>query len=243
MRILCLILASDTRPEHVKFQSVWRTFMTKHPSVDCYFYKAHPDLECPSFVEDRTLWIRTRETFDTVYEKTIRAFEHFLPQLSTYDYVYRSNLSTAVSFSHMLEFCSDLPRVNCCAAVTGGIDNNLPMEKRNSLECPFSFPGGNGFILSIDLVRRLVEDREPLVHQDDVTIGNALRRWKVPIREFVRPDFNGNKMWYINNYDLLKPYERNMNPKKIMFTYRFKSNNREEDVEEMRRYIKKLYNV
>jgi hypothetical protein len=244
MRILCLILASDTAPEHVKFQALWRRFMTLNPQVDCYFYKAHPDLSQPTFLADRTLWIRMNDTFDTVYDKTLRAFEHFLPELSNYDFVYRSNLSTLVSFRHMLEFCADLPKTGCCAGVMGGIEANVPQSERNSLHHPYSFPGGNGFLLSPDLVRRMVDDKEPLVHQDDVTIGNALRRWGIPIREFVRPDFSGmNKAWFVNNYDLLQPHERNDSPKKTMFTYRFKSDNRNDDVEMMSSFIRRFYNV
>ncbi len=243
MKVLCLVLASDTTPEHVQFQALWRRFMDKHPSVDCYFYKAHPDLQQETFFADKTLWIRMHDTFDTVYDKTLRAFEYFLPQLSKYEFVYRSNLSTLVSFQHMLDFCSSLPREKCCAAVMGGVELSTPQSERNSLNHPNSFPGGNGFLLSCDLVRRLVEDKEPLVHQDDVTIGNALRRWGVPIREFVRPDFNGNKVWYVNNHALLQPHERNMTPKKIMFTYRFKSENRQTDVQEMDAFIRRLYNV
>ena len=243
MKILCLILASDTAPEHVQFQALWKRFMHNHPNVDCYFYKAHPDLQQETFLVDRTLWIRMNDTFDTVYDKTLRAFEYFLPKLSGYDFVYRSNLSTLVSFSHMIEFCADLPKTNCCAGVAGGIDNDVPQSERISLNHPYSFPGGNGFLLSPDLVRRLVAEREPLVHQDDVTIGNALRRWGIPIREFVRPDFQDKQTWYVNNYPLLQPHERNMTPKKIMFTYRFKSQDRQKDVQEMDKIIRRVYNA
>jgi hypothetical protein len=230
-------------PEHIQFQTLWRRFMTNHPDVDCYFYKAHPDLQQPAFLEDRTLWIRMNDTFDTVYEKTLCAFDYFRPRLHMYDFVFRSNLSTFVAFQQMVDFCKDLPKTNCCAAVIGGIETNVPQSERISLNHPYSFPGGNGFLLSPDLVRRLIDDKEPFVHQDDVTIGNALRRWGVPIREFVRPDFQENQSWYVNNYDLLKPGERNMNPKKIMFSYRFKSTDRRKDIEEMDKFIRNVYNA
>lgn len=240
-KILCLILASDTSPEHLKFQKIWKRFMKLHKGVDCYFYKGHPNLTQSAFLEDDTLWIRIEETFDTVYEKTLRAFEYFLPELSKYDFVYRSNLSTVVSFQHMIDFCASLPRTQCCAAVAGGIPESA--ADRNSLKYPRSFPGGNGFILSSDLVRRLVEDREPLDIQDDVTIGNALRRWGISIHEFVRPDFAGKCNWHINNMHLLSPSEHNFNPKKIMFTYRLRSPNRDDDVAEMSSLIKRFYGV
>jgi hypothetical protein len=241
MRILCLILASDTAPEYLKFQKLWRRMMKVNKHVDCFFYKGHPDLTQPAFLEDDTLWIRVSESLDTVYEKTLRAFEHFVPELHNYDFVFRSNLSTFISFPHMLQFCAELPSTNCCAAMIGGLPSED--EQRNSLASGFTFPSGNGFILSTDLVRRLVEEKEPLVVQDDVTIGCALRKWGIPILEFVRPDFRDDGYWYINNYHLLKPNEHNLDPKKIMFTYRIKSFDRTKDVEVMSLFITNCYGV
>lgn len=241
MRILCLILASDTSPEYIRFQMLWRKFMHLHPDVDCYFYKGHPDLTQPSFLEDQTIWINVPETFETVYEKTLKAFEVCLPMLNKYDFVYRSNLSTFVSFQHLVKYCKDLPRTNCCAAVIGGIPPDD--EKRHSLESNFTFPGGNGFILTPDLVRRLVTEKIPLVEQDDVTIGVALRKWGVKIQEFVRPDFRDDGYWYVNNHSLLQPHEQNLDPKKLMFSYRIKSFDRTKDVEVMRSLIRKVYGV
>ncbi len=241
MKILCLILASDTAPEYIQFQKCWKRMMKINSNVDCYFYKGHPDLTQPAFLEDDTLWIRVPETLDTVYEKTLRAFEYFVPQLDKYDFVFRSNLSTFLSFPHLLEYCTTLPKSECCAAVVGGIPPEE--EGENSINTGFSFPGGNGFLLSTDLVRRLVEERIPLVAQDDVTIGVALRKWNVPIQEFVRPDFLADGVWYVNNYQLLQPNERNLNPTLRKFSYRIKSNDRKKDVEVMSALIRKHYNV
>ncbi len=241
MKILCLILASDTSPEYIRFQGLWRKFMHLRREVDCYFYKGHPDLTQPTFLEDKTLWIKVNENLGTVYEKTLRAFEHFLPELHKYDYVYRSNLSTFVSFQHMLEFCADLPRTNCCAAVAGGIPRET--EDRFSLKHGLSFPGGNGFILSPDLVRRIVDEKPPLIEQDDVTIGAALRNWSIPIVEFARPDYRDEGSWYINNPQFLKPNEWNLRPKKMMFTYRLKSFDRMRDAMTMEDFIRNVYGV
>jgi hypothetical protein len=241
MRILCLILASDNAPEYIQFQSLWRKILHIDPNVDCYFYKGHPNLTQDSFLEDNTIWIKVPETLETVYEKTLKAFEFCIPMLDKYDFIYRSNLSTFVSFEHLISFCEDLPKFNCCAAVIGG----LPPadEKRYSLNSKFTFPGGNGFILSPDLVKRLVVEKIPLVEQDDVTIGVALQKWQVPIIEFVRPDFHDDGHWFVNNFNLLKPHEHTLDPKKIMFTYRIKSFDRKKDVEVMRSLIEKLYGV
>jgi len=242
MKILCLILANDTSPEYIRFQTLWHRFMHLRPEVDCYFYKGQQDIMQPAFLEDKTLWININEKLDTVYDKTLLAFEHFLPELHKYDFVYRSNLSTFVSFEHLIQYCNDLPKTNCCAAVTGGIAHGE--KNRNSLDHEHSFPGGNGFILSTDLVRRLVEEREPLFVQDDVTIGKALLRWGIRITEFVRVDLLDNGSWYVNNIEMLNPKtEHNLTPKKIMFSYRLKTNNRQKDLENMSNLIRRTYGV
>jgi hypothetical protein len=139
----------------------------------------------------------------------------------------------------MLEFCAGLPRTNCCAGIIGG----LPPEHagRHSLDHDFSFPAGNGFLLTPDIVRRLVDEKIPLLEQDDVTIGVALRKWNVPITEFVRPDFRDDGIWYVNNYNLLEPNEQNLEPKRLMFTYRIKSFNRERDAFIFDALIRKTY--
>lgn len=241
MRILCLILASDTAQEHVRFQTCWKKMMRIHPNVDCFFYKGHPDLAQSQFLEDDTLWIKIHETFETVYEKTLKAFEFFLPRLGQYDFVYRCNLSTFVSFSHMIDFCNDLPRTNCCAAVTGGVPCEDP--NRNSLRHKNSFPGGNGFILSTDLVRRIVDEKPTNIGQDDLTIGEALRSWSIVITEFSRPDFINEGYWFMNNPQFLNSTEQNINLRKILFTYRLKSNDRNRDVEMFKRLMKRVYHV
>lgn len=213
--------------------------MKQNKSVDCFFYKGHPNLTQQEVLVGDTLWIKIEEEWNTIYEKTLRAFQYFTPRLKEYDFVYRTNLSTFTAFDELVAYCGDLPRYQCCAAVTGGIPEQE--SNRDSLKYPRSFPGGNGFLLSPDLVQRLIEDKEPLDTQDDITIGNALRRWGVRIHEFVRPDFCEDGSWFVNNHHLLKPYELNFTPKKIMFSFRLKSNNRDSDIHMMDKFIRKTY--
>jgi hypothetical protein len=228
MRILCLILASDADPLYVRYQARWRKLLHRHPDVDCYFYKSHPTLPKEFLFEGDTLWVRAGDTLDTVYEKTIAAFSACLPILDSYAYVFRSNLSTLISFPHLLEFCEPLPRTRCCAAVAGGIPPDE--EKQYKLAPGFQFPAGNGFLLSPDLVRRLVDERPPLVIQDDVTIGTALQKWGVPIQQFARFGVGAPRRWYCTNMHLLPPGPMSLDPSPIAFTYRLKSDDREDDL-------------
>jgi hypothetical protein len=169
-RILVLILANDGDPLYCGFQVLWRQYMNLNPNIKAYFYKGHPDITGDFLSDENTLLIKIHDTLDTCYEKTLRAFSFFSDELHNYDFVFRTNLSSFVYFPHYLEFCKTLPTQECCCAYIG-------VRSEDGLK----FPAGTGITLSIDLVKRLVEDKQPLEVQDDVTIGRALERWGISI--------------------------------------------------------------
>ena len=209
MKILVLILASDNAPEYVEFQSIWRMYMNLHPNIDCYFYKGVPTLPTEAVLRGNTLLLRIEESLDTVYEKTLRAFRFFEPQLSNYTFVYRSNLSSFIDFGKYLRVCASLPRSGCCAAFIGVDEDGVP------------FPSGAGFTLSPDLVRRLLRENPPFVVQDDITIGHALHKWGIPILPVNRADYEAKrKKFVLKCFDLEMP----------TFHYRVKSDDRGLDV-------------
>lgn len=175
MRVLVLVLASDTEPVYLKHQLLWRTYMQSNPSVDCYFYKGDPTLESEAELKGDTLFLRIEETLDTIYEKTLRAFAFFRPRLSEYACVFRTNLSSVVIFDRYVEYCTTIPRTQFCSARVGHASTCL-------------FPSGCGFTLTPDLVCRLVDERPPLHTQDDVSIGHALKEWGIPITPAPRVD-------------------------------------------------------
>jgi hypothetical protein len=188
-KILVLILASDTNPLYCSFQTLWKTYMNTHPEFDCYFYKGHPNLEKEAFLSDKnTLLIKCEDTFNTCYEKTLKAFDFFKDKLDNYKYVFRTNLSSFMIFDKYLEYSKEWPTENFCSAVIGEHEG-IP------------FPAGAGFTLSIDLVKRLIEERPSLVFQDDVSIGSALKSWGIPIEPCKRVDilYEHDLLWLENN--------------------------------------------
>lgn len=178
-RVLVLVLASDTQPIYLEHQRLWRTYMRRNPNVDCYFYKGDPTLESEAELKGDTLFLRIEDTLQTVHEKTLMAFKYFLPQLSQYKCVFRTNLSSVVVFDRYLEYCKTIPSEGFCSAFTGvGVENDERYE----------FPGGAGYTLTSDLVRRYVEEWPPVLHQDDLTLGYVLHRWGIPITQAPRAD-------------------------------------------------------
>lgn len=176
-KVLMLVLASDTQPIYLEHQRLWRTYMHTNPNVDCYFYKGDPTMEEEAKLDGDTLFLKIKDTLETVYEKTLRAFDFFAPRLKDYKCVFRTNLSSVVVLDRYVKACRGFPDKDFCSAFIGDPDSDCP------------FPAGAGFTLSPDLVLRLIEERPPLFHQDDLTIGKALRDWGIKITPAVRADF------------------------------------------------------
>jgi len=222
-KILMLILASDTDPIYIEFQKIWRKYMNSNPNIDSYFYKADPTLKEEALLVDKnTLLVKCEESFNTCYEKTLKAFEYFSPQFSKYDYILRPNLSSFIVFDHYLEFCKMLPKVNGCSAVIG-------------THTTIQFPSGAAFTLTPDLVMRLLQERPPYVVQDDVSIGNALKLWNIHILPAPRTDISYDKdIEYIDSI---------ISNDKTIFHYRVKrlSGNRNIDVDILNKLVDKYY--
>lgn len=177
-KVLVLVLACDIDSTFCAFQILWRQYMNRHPNIKCFFYKSHPNLQQNYVLSDsNTLLIKGEETLDSVWSKTLKAFEYFAPQLDQYDFVFRTTLSSFLLWDVFLEAIRDLPQMGLCAARVGQYKQTAT-----------PFPSGAGFLLSTDLVRRLVEEKPEKVDQDDVTIGHALKRWGIPIQPLYRED-------------------------------------------------------
>ncbi len=218
VKVLTLILASDNEPIYLEFQSIWRRYMKSHPDVDCYFYKGNPRLDSEYKLEGDTLWIRIPESLDTVYEKTLKAFEYFAKTLDHYDFVFRPNLSSFVVFDKYIEHCKTLPKQRAVSAFIGGEGADI-------------FPTGSGFTMSTDVVLELVKDKPPVVCLDDVTIGRWLYLKGIPIRPAPRCDYTDGSR--VPNY-------RGGNEEST-FHYRIKNNDRNMDVDIQTQLRKNFY--
>jgi len=219
VKILTLVLASDTPIVYTQFQSIWRMYMKSHPDIDCYFYKADPALESEYRLDDDTLWIRGEESLDNVYEKTLKAFEYFAKNFQNYDFVFRPNISSFVVFPKYVDFCQTLSKTRLVSAFVGGEGDN-------------TFPSGSGFTMSTDVVLELLKDKPPVVFVDDVTIGTWLHTKGIPIHPAPRCDFVHNS--YV-------PYFLNGN-KETTFHYRVKNADRSLDIEIHKNLFRTFYN-
>lgn len=207
-----LVLASDG-PIYKKFQACWRRYMNSNPDITCYFYKAKPDLETDFvFNGSNTLFVKCKESWDTCWEKTLMAFRYFLPTVDTYDFIYRTNLSSFIYFGRYLEFCSGLPSAGVYSGFLGKHDGVV-------------YASGSGFTLSRDMFKKVVEKgliQKKLI-QDDVTIGAILNTGIVPAKRINWTDIG------LLDSDLQ------------LFHVRLKSSNRDLDIKRYNQLIDKYY--
>jgi hypothetical protein len=232
MKILVLILASDNQPIYIEFQKLWRLYMNTNIHFDCYFYKGNPRQAEKAILTDKnTLSLRIRENMKTIWDKTLMALDYFSDKLDEYDFVFRTNLSSFLRFDKYLETTYGWPKENFCCALTG------PHPDMRFPKGYVIFPSGAGFTLSVDLVKRLIQERPQRFFQDDVTVGWALERWGIGITEAPRITILHEEE--VDNLEGIINMEEN----KDVYHYRVKNIhwNRELDLKAHEYLIKRFY--
>lgn len=187
VKVLVLIIASDQYPLYTELQEHWRSYMHYDPAhVEAYFIKGDPNLDCPYKIEKDIIWSRTDEGWPPqsagIINKTIYSLEAMLPRMDEFDYVLRTNLSSFYNFPNLLKALKTLPRTNCLFGST----------------FTEGFVSGSGFIMSTDVVKKLVKGKKKLIDHkefDDVLIGQYLKRKKVPLIPHSRVDLLAFDDW------------------------------------------------
>lgn len=166
MKVLMLVLSSDTQQVYKDLQASWKTFMKTNPHIDCWFYKA----DCTQEEEWKqtdpyTITVKCPDGHEYLYTKFIKAVQFFQSQgtLQTYDYICRPNESSFFVFERYLSFLENKPRVNV------GFGKILTAYGVRYLS-------GCGFTLSRDVVERMILLQQKDYIIDDVTIGIALQK-------------------------------------------------------------------
>jgi hypothetical protein len=194
MRVLMLVISSDTFPVYKHHREVWRTYMKSHPDIHCYFIESHPLIFFPTLSAD-TLTLRGVERYGTILGKTLESLEHFLTR-HLYDYVVRTNLSSVWDFKALLTYLATLPRERVYAGQVG-------VNPETGIE----FASGAGIVMSADVARTLLANRRIALNLpafDDVAIANALLASGIRPTPLPRVDFVSLKH-YDEHHDKIPP--------------------------------------
>lgn len=182
-KLLVLVIASDNHPAYIELQEIWKSYMNSAPDeITSYFIKGDPNLQASFEIRDNTLYTKTLDNYKPgILKKTILSMEALEPILDQYEFVLRTNLSSIYNFPKLLEYVNGLPKSRCYAARPLLPSYEVPAEYSH---VPFGW--GAGFILSCDMVRLLLAEKEKLYAKidelpDDVLIGIVLHEKEVPI--------------------------------------------------------------
>lgn len=231
MKICILILSSADLPVYTTMKNLWRSYLdyfiqknsTGH-SLDYYFLESDPSLVNSCEVRDHDFVTRQAETYiPGITNKTITALKYFTSPEFSYDYIFRTNLSSFLVLDRFLQHIETLPRGNVYTGVVYDWHGVRP---------PIRYVSGAGFLMSQDVARVCSEMPSSQFHRviDDVLIGDYLKTRNIhpqecPIR---RLDF----AFYVK-YVIEYPED--------VFHFRVKNHDRNQDIEILKNLIKHYY--
>jgi hypothetical protein len=190
MRVLLLVISSDTDPVYRGLRDVWRTYMHTHCEIDAFFIEYHP--VTGPWLDGDVLRLPGQESFANIRRKTVDSIEYFL-RSPMYTHIVRTNLSSFWILPRLVERLKSCPSTGLFAGVylSQGIS-------------------GAGICMTRDVAELLLQ-RKDIVYQsgpgyyfewDDVSFGRALA--DVPRTHFGRFD--------LPNYQLLHEHIEQLPP-------------------------------
>jgi len=187
MKVLMLIISSDTEPVYKEHRKVWLSYMNSNPSIHAYFIQ-YGDIQ--QKLENNTLWLTGKESFKAIITKTIDSFDFFLKE-NDYDFIVRTNMSSFWNFEALMKFLNELPKEKL---YSGFIGNHRGIK----------FASGSGFIMSSDIAKLLIDNRniaERVGIMDDVDIGYTMNKLGIPIYPGRKTDLDSKEMFLNHKYD------------------------------------------
>ncbi len=223
MKVLFLILASDDGESgyYTQFQKEWMKYMNINPNIECYFYKSTKTNNNEFYeLSGNTLMINQGENWNSIFDKTVKALKFFQPRFSEFDWICRPNLSSFYHFDKYLDYLKSIP-------------DNIKIEGVPTYH-NIEYPSGCGFSIKPEIASLIIENNQNQYIMDDVTFGLIYINNNISF-------YKRNKLYCIdkNNID---EYLTNVNSSPI-FHYRFRTQSRADDIENISKFINTVYNI
>jgi hypothetical protein len=134
--------------------------MNTNSTFECYLLKASPNINEQYVIEDNTIYIKCEETFDNIFYKTQEALKIF--NLSEYNYIFRTNLSSFIVFDKYKRWLETLPKENV-------YNGNILWYGE------YPYITGCGFTITPDVAEIIMNYKEPHYIIDDITFGKICK--------------------------------------------------------------------
>ena len=186
MSIKLLILIIDSEQEEIyKFaKNIWETNLKISNSKVFYLNTTNEITDDKVYLKNKHLYSKHHSSMNyRIIDKTLKAFKYSLVH-EDFDFILRTNLSSFFDIVSLINYLNDSPTTNFYSGSIEYFPYNL-----NNINTYLSFCSGSGFIVSKDLVERLVHDKEscPIDFPDDVWIASRLIN--IERKPFSRIDF------------------------------------------------------
>lgn len=231
MKVLNLVLFSHNS-YYDKMYSLTSHYYQKIPNLTTIYYIFNPDIQSDYLLENDILHIKGKETYvPGILTKTIRAFEYALT-MGDFDYIVRTNISTVVNFSRLMEYLENNPTNHA------GIRNRLEGtdKKAGIIDSRYfntEYASGTCIIYTKDLLQKIINARDKLDYSiiDDVALGLLVKSL-------------GEKIVCMRNfYAIVKDRNTLEKISKDFIIFRNRSANRRLDVTNIEKLIQALENT
>ena len=184
MNILILCIFNETYRNKQLIQ-IQRDNFVKNNLIDYYFITYDENLTEEFKLINDTLFIKGTETYMGILEKTIKSLRYFI-NIKEYDFIVRTNISTAFNYKLLYNYVNELPRNNI---YIGGLlfklrhlDSKNGITKDNMTKYLLNglwFFQGTCIILSRDVVKFILDNSNKLIHDivDDVSLGLFIKTY------------------------------------------------------------------
>jgi hypothetical protein len=224
MNIIFLIISGSDDKVCLKDLSIYKSMlelstlyyekMREKYNFNYFFCEFNNDISETICQKDHFIYIKGKEEFHKIYEKTVRSID-FINKNYTYDFLVRTNISSFWNIDNLFKISNQLPSVGCLAGVY--MFNH--------------FISGTGIILSRDVCEYLLTF--PIGYfSDDVLISDNLKR-KYSIYRL------DDSVMYFSICDKINIPD---NIDNILY-FRIKNNNRVLDIEIFKILLRKIYNI
>ena len=200
MKLLILFIYSDNEL-YRKMLEIQRTYVNNFENVTSYFIEMRETQTNPVEIEDDFIFVRGKEGLLRILYKTVESIKYILDQPPTmlrsnisgslqesstatsphYDFILRTNISTIVNIPLVLSKLTTYPKTGI---YTSGLVNVLKrLDPASGVKDPnfigIRFASGTSIILSNDVARNLVENRNKLRRDviDDVSIALYIAKY------------------------------------------------------------------
>jgi hypothetical protein len=194
-KVLVLVIASDGTEAFVELQKIWRSYMNVDPEhFEVYFIRGNPELASEYEIEGNDLTVKSVESYvPGILDKTILSMEVMMPRLQEFDFVLRTNLSSFYVFPRLVDFVKTMPKEGCYCGMQLHLSNIPKFGMVN-------FVSGAGILLSTDLVKLLVQEKESIFAldkelPDDMILGIFFHRRGIRSLPARRTDFPSLASW------------------------------------------------